>query len=119
MSEDVPSITVPNLLIAVEVNYTVVKIAQPETIQTGLEHLVPVDRYSNFKKLVSVHMFILDGINRWKLKLKRSDPLKYDHIKCYEENTKFYAVAFQQIVLKEQQIYFPEVFVYFSRKKNY
>ena len=116
MSEDVPSITVPNLSIPVEVNCTEIKIAQPETIQTRLEHLVPDDRYSNFKKLVSVHMFILEDIHRWKLKLKRSDPLKYDHIKCYEEDTNFYAVAFQQIVLKEQQIYFPDAFVYFSHK---
>ena len=80
VSSDVPTVVVPNTCInqgySVNVNLT-------EVTPKDLKHLIPVERCSSFYRLVVLHGQILRVINKWKLKLKKSNPPKYEHIQCY------------------------------------
>ena len=110
VSSDVPTVVVPNPRInqgySVNVNLT-------EVTPKDLKHLIAVERCSSFYCLTVLHRQILRVINKWKLKLKKSNPPKYEHIQCYGEDNNFYALASHQIISRDQSIYFSDVFEYF------
>ena len=81
-----------------------------------LEHLVPLDRCSSFHRVARIHALVLKFCNTLKLKLKAKHLDKFDHFRVEEENFNFYDKACKQIVFRDQQLCFPEVFEYFNTK---
>jgi hypothetical protein len=88
------------------------------------DHLIAPNKYSSFKKLVSVHAYVLKFVNKLKFKLKLRDPVRYQNMtfsgKCMTDN--YFAVARKQILIREQLIRFPSCVDYFqmmSQRKSY
>ncbi len=84
----------------------------------SLEHLIPLDKYSSFHKLVSVHKCVLKFINNLKVKLKTGNPDRYKHFSCDNEDGNFFVKAYKQIILQDQMIHFDETFKYFKCRKS-
>ena len=80
---------------------------------TELQCLIPLERYSSFHKLVSVHRNVLKFINNLKRALKLKSE-KYRQLSCYDETANFYNLAADQIILVDQSIHFPDIFEYFQ-----
>ena len=77
-------------------------------------HLIPLDKYSNFSKLVKVHCGVLRFINNVKVSInKRRLTDKYEVMKDEE----LYVRAINQIISREQSCKFSEVVEYFNAKK--
>lgn len=73
-----------------------------------IDHLIPVDRYSSFSKLVKVLRTVLKAVNLFKSKINKHE--------CKELN--FYNIARNEIIRKEQEINFPDCFQYFREVKT-
>ena len=69
------------------------------------EHLIPLDRYSSFDKLVKVHAAVLKCLAKWRKKVS------YD-------TSNFYNEALTNIISKDQSIHYSKVKSYFSGDKN-
>lgn len=79
----------------------------------GVEHLVPVNKYSSLSRLVAVHGRVLMFIDKLKQRLKASAPRKYQHLSCHP-NTNFNKIAWQQIIKKDQEIHYEDRLNYFN-----
>jgi hypothetical protein len=77
------------------------------------EHVVPLDRFSRFKKLANVTKFVLMFINNIKIMIASKDKLRSISIL---ENYNLYNSACNRIILIEQKKCFPEIFEYFENK---
>jgi hypothetical protein len=78
------------------------------------EHLIPLDKFSNFEKLIRVHSNVLQFVNILKSKLKQRDRAKFSHFSHLNPDDNFYELARNQIIRKDQQIQFPKCFEYFD-----
>ncbi|XP_068207450.1 uncharacterized protein [Palaemon carinicauda] len=76
-----------------------------ESLTVKLEHLIPLERYSNINKLISVHAKVLECWDRWKGFINKSHGFGKKDLR-----TK----ALTQIISREQQIHFPDVIDYLS-----
>ena len=79
------------------------------------EHLIPVDRFSSFHKLVSVHKYVIIFINKLKESLINKNLERYGHLVVTD--LPFYRAS-HQIIMREQRIHFSEVFDYFESKNK-
>lgn len=80
-----------------------------------LDHIIPVEKYSEFRKLVNVTKNVLLFINNIKLKLHRKQKLL--HLIVYDERN-IYCEAYNRILHIEQRKKFPDVFSYFSSENK-
>ena len=84
------------------------------------ECLVRTNRFSSFRRLASVHRYVLKFIHKIKTKLKERDPTKFAHLDTTTDN--FYAKACQIVILRDQQEHYSDIFDYFhckdKRKKD-
>ena len=87
------------------------------SLDSGLEHLVSLDRVSGFCRAVRIHALVLRFCNVLKSKLKSRDS-KFDHFAVKSEGFNYYDEAYVQIVRQDQLIHFPEVFGYFQNKSK-
>ncbi|XP_068210785.1 uncharacterized protein [Palaemon carinicauda] len=76
------------------------------------EHLIPLDRFSDFKRLVRVNLCVLKFIHNIKLKLKVKYPDRFGNFNYPEVN--LYLKAYRNVIRVEQGLGFPEVFAYFE-----
>ena len=81
-----------------------------------IEHFIPVNKYSNFNKLVCVHRNVLRFINNIKLRLNRRH--QNDNYKCYDDSN-LHNLSMYNIIKVEQQSKFPEIFDYFRSNKKH
>ena len=101
--EDIMNFKVPNPKInSSEVNY-LVNTTQVKTFNT--EHLIPVDKFSSFEKLVRVHAEVLRSVDKFK-----------GLINDVNVNKDYLDLARKEIISKEQRIEFTEIFEYFESK---
>ena len=115
-SQDMLSFTIPNPLF--EVNNNNIEVIDAGTCSTQCnnsalpaEHLIDTNRYSDFRHLVWVHAKVLKYWNKWKARAKANRPACRD-LQILDSG--YYKEANKQIILKEQQIHFSEVFDYFK-----
>lgn len=77
------------------------------------DHIIPLNSYSTFHKLCTVHIYVLKFVNNLKLRLKEKDATKYSHFKCFDV-LEANSIAKNFLILRDQYIQFPEVFAYFN-----
>ncbi|XP_066947446.1 uncharacterized protein [Macrobrachium rosenbergii] len=83
-----------------------------------LKNLMLLDRFSSFNRLVKVYSKILIFVNKLKAKVKSKYPDRFSHFED-KDDANFFSEATRQIILKDQQSEFPEVFKYFhSNSRN-
>ena len=82
----------------------------------NVESLVDVDKYSNFQKIVRIHMKVLTFVRNLKSCLKNKDPDRYAHLDCYDRD--LFLEANRQVIESNQRRYFPEVYHYFESKQK-
>ncbi len=87
---------------------------QANIVSHEAEHLIPLDKFSNFQKLVNIHGNVLKFINILKTKLMTRDPDKYKHLSCLDSDENFFVLASTQIIMRDQHIRFPECIEYFE-----
>ncbi|MEL7307448.1 MAG: hypothetical protein AAGK05_05915, partial [Pseudomonadota bacterium] len=78
-----------------------------------LEHLVLPNKFSSFKKLVSVHSLVLKFIQILKSKVNSGE---LDKPHSFDSNGNFFARACKVIILRDQHEHFSEIFEYFHSK---
>jgi len=83
----------------------------PTTVQhasvvgvTSVEHLIPLDRFASFNKLVGVYSKVLLFIDKLKMKIRKSYSKSDGHIQT----------AKLAIIKTEQKLHFGEIFEYFA-----
>ena len=81
-----------------------------------MEHIIPPDEFSSFCKLVAVTARIIKFINNLKAKLKEKNPTKFGHLEVDSLNS--YKQASKLIILRDQQLFFPDIFDYFNCKEK-
>ena len=93
---------------------------QANNVQIGVsgpEHFIPLDKFSGFSRLASVHSNVLRFINNIKLRLAVKNRLT--HLRRYDySKDNLYQIACNQIISTEQQIHYPEIFEYFKHRKK-
>ena len=82
----------------------------------NVESLVDIDKYSNFQKIVRIHMKVLTFVSNLKSCLKNKDPDRYAHFDCYDRD--LFLEANRQVIESNQRRYFPEVYHYFESKQK-
>ena len=97
------------------VSSNLIQCTESESTGSKKEHLVPLDRYSKFSKLVSVHHYVLRFINNLKRKLNKVHPDKYS----VRSDETLYSCAINQIIVQEQRVKFPELLHYFHSKTKH
>ena len=83
----------------------------------NVESLVDVDKYSNFQKIVRIHMKVLTFVRNLKSCFKNKDPDRYAHLDCYDRD--LFLEANRQVIESNQRRYFPEVYHYFEGKQKF
>ena len=71
-------------------------------------HLIPLEKFSNLRKLVNVYKVVLQFIDKLKLRKGR----------IQEANPNYYAAAFNSIIAVEQKLRFPEELAYLESKNK-
>ena len=111
---DVMKIVVPNPKIELPPDTIFTVGTEQKTEQ--YEHLIPVDKYSSFKKLSNVYSKVLHFINKLKFKVNCRRPDLCTTFK--PENSNFIVLAINDIIRKEQRQVFKDIFDYFSTEKK-
>ena len=114
MSAEVLPVIIPNPLSA-ECSLSLV--ATSGVLFNKTEHLIPLDRFSSFRKLVVVIAKVFEFIKILKSRLILRDAAKYSHLKPVDKMNP-YSQARHLIIKTEQQICLPEVFEYFLDNNN-
>lgn len=91
-----------------------VQISLASTAENYPEHLVLLDKYSSFHRLVRVHQYVLRFVAQIRNRLKNKNASK-DRISL-NSDTNFYKEATDCIIKKEQRIQFPEIINFFESK---
>lgn len=86
-------------------------VAPSESIQS----LIPLDRYSRFSKLVSVHRYVLKYVSILKYRVAKG---KSPDINTVQNCEDLYQRASAQIILADQKRHYPEIFEFFSSSKK-
>jgi len=71
-------------------------------------HLIPVDRFSSFSKLVRVFRTVLKAVCVFKSKISSTEVI----------NSNFFTKARNEIIRRDQHIHFAECFSYFAQDKS-
>ncbi|XP_068234742.1 uncharacterized protein [Palaemon carinicauda] len=116
ISQNVLSFTIPNPLFKINDDNVESKDVGSYNIQCNKlsissEYLVSPNRYSDFRHLVAVIARVLRCWNKWKARTKLNRPTCKD-LMVIESG--YYKEAVMHIILKDQLVYFPEVFDYFG-----
>ena len=82
----------------------------------NVESLVDIDKYSNFQKIVRIHMKVLTFVRNLKSCLENKDPDWYAHFDCHDRD--LFLEANRQVIESNQRRYFPEVYHYFESKRK-
>jgi hypothetical protein len=100
-----------------EVNFqqSAVNALHTEQSFTTMEHLIPIETYSSFKKLVTVLKYVIKFINNIKLKLKNKKGSCSQT--CYPSDSNFYNIACNLVISTEQRLNFPDLITYFEQSK--
>ena len=78
--------------------------------QTGeIDHLIALDKFSSFHKLVLIYRRVLSCFEKWKLKAG---------ISSKKLTSNLFAEASKRIIVVEQMRHFPEIFSYFSKSSS-
>ena len=94
-----------------------VTVTEPQKNIVEIGHFIPLDKFSSFHFLVSVHRCVLRFINIIKLRLAKKG--KSSHLKHYDYSMdNLYSIASNQILLTEQRKHFPDIFHYFQEQKR-
>ena len=88
---------------------------EPENLGK-IENVIAMDKFSSFYKLLSVSRKVICFIQKLKEKLKKRDPVKFAHLEVQKHNA--LAQAARMIIIRDQQIHFPEVFEYFKLRSK-
>ena len=115
-SQNVLNFTLPNPLFKAGDESDEIKNASNYNIQCdrpslAAEHLISPSRYSDFRHLVGIHAKVLRYWNKWKARAKLNRPVCKDLLVI---ESGYHKEAIKHIILKEQQINFPEIFNYFE-----
>ena len=114
-SEATLAFQVPNPLsntVKCEVNSAIL----PVSHSFQREHMVPIDRYSEFTHLVRVQGHVLKFVNNLKRKLVAKNSAKYSHLTYYDSQINLTAAAKLSICATEQRHHYPEVLAYLENK---
>ena len=84
--------------------------------EIGPEHAVSLYSCFNFSKVARVHENVIKFCNIIKGKLKAKHSSRFDHLETFADDCNTYDKACKQIILRDQQIHFPDVFEYFNLK---
>jgi hypothetical protein len=115
--EDILEIIVPNPLISTQ---TLLETSQFQGIVNNsssdepMDHLIPLNRFSSFHKLINVHINVLKFVNNLKLKLISKNPDKFKHFSFLDPDEIFFVIARNHIIRRDQQLEFDECFQYFA-----
>ena len=85
-------------------------------IERNLSHVIPLDRYEHFSKLIKVYCRIFQYINKLKMKCKSKRPIKCEKLKVFDENFNLNRHALFHIIKVEQLVMFPEVLKFFNSR---
>ena len=80
------------------------------------EQLIPIDRFSSFKRLISVYGRVLNFVHKLKCRMKKKHPEKYSHLLTSDFN--YRDTARLKIIRIEQQREFSDIFDYFNAKEK-
>lgn len=115
MKEREFTITIPNPIArSNEENFSVCKAVPTE----AKEHLIPLERYGEFKKIVKILSKVLIFVNNMKIKLIAKDKTKYAHLKVYPTTENFFNLACNKLIKRDQEINFPAEYNYLINCKN-
>ena len=78
-------------------------------VECADKHTIPVDRFSSFKKIVSVSVMVFRFVNNLKCSLKRRNLMKYKHFNVHDP-VKLYGVASDFVIATEQMIHYGDIF---------
>ena len=88
--------------------------ASTTTARGSQEHLIPVDKYSNFTFTVKVYRWVLIFVDKLKIKIFKRKGLQVEN--SFDEN--YYQNAYNMIIKSEQKVCFPELLEYFYSKQR-
>ena len=97
--------------------------SREETVQANVataerrtpQHVLPIDKYADFFRMVRVCRYVLLFIDKLKLKRQTRCQGENNENVCSSEGN-LYKQAYDMIVRTEQEIFYPEVFNYFHSK---
>ena len=116
IKEDLVSVIIPNPLISPSQIIEKQQCVSLVVNSTGTkEELIPIDKYSSFRKLLKVYMNVFVFIHNIKLKLKARNPDKYPNLDS--EKVNFYAKA-RELVFRNDQMKTADCYKYLYSKKR-
>ena len=113
MSDNLMTFTLPEQSYAKGFVYSGV-VSSDSASREDREHLISLDRFSSFQKLARVYGKVLLFCNKLKSRIKIKNPHKFSNLKCVDSEFDFYKEACHQIILKDQELKFKDVFEYFK-----
>ena len=87
------------------------------TDATAPQHLVPVERYSEFTRMVRVHRNVLLFVSKLKYKVAIRNKSKVVDFESFD-NRNLYNQAYIEILRTEQSIHYPGLLEYFQSKQK-
>ena len=102
-------VTVPNPEFNTESNAYLAQVAlESEATDVADKQLIPIRKFSSFRRLIKVTANVLKFVHNLKLKIK----------KAVDTDQNFFEKATNLILLREQTFQFPEIFAYLESKQR-
>lgn len=111
-------VLIPNPVAVIPDNSPIEVISR--VVSSHLAPVIPIEKFSSFRRLVRVNMYVIKFINCLKLKVKRKNTVKFDHIETLHDSN-LYASAFNAVLKCDQHEFFPDIFDFLlssDRKKK-
>ena len=80
------------------------------------KQLIPLEQFSSFKKLVSVHARVLQYVNAIKTAVYAKNARKFAHIHILPKETDWFQLAKNTIISLDQKQHYSDCFEYFGKK---
>lgn len=87
------------------------------TMTDADEHLLPIHKYSCFRRLVRVNMLVVGFINRLKQRVKNRNPDKWSHLMCYNFDNA-YVKSCKILLKRDQELHFSEILNFFHSQRR-
>ena len=107
----IPTDEVPDEVEGINTHECISMSTSSEPLENVKNHLIPLDRYSDFKLIARILTKVFKFVSILKCKIGKTD--------CISDDRELHEKAVAHLISVEQQVHYPEVFYYLSCKKKY